>query len=117
MICRRQHHLLFIGQDHRLQHVHHLRDVCHTHPIAVLLKNVQINAGGDRIAQSVLLIERTQVAAWLRVVPVTPFVDHQPHALLRIILVHNRAVLLNELVHSQRPRECRMPLFLVKLCR
>src|SRR6185369_1467507 len=58
-----QHHLLAICQCHRLQHVHHLRDVGHLHSIRVVVENVEIDCSDDGIAHCVLLIEGAEVFA------------------------------------------------------
>jgi len=112
MISGRQHHLLAPGQDHGLQHVHHLRDVRHVHAIGVTMEDVEIDRSHDRIAQRVLLIEEAWFAPRLGIVPRAPFVDRKADLLLGIVLVHHRGILRDQVVHAQRALECRNPLVL-----
>lgn len=49
MIGGRQHHLVAIGQNDRLQHIHHLRDIGHLHPVVVPVEDV-LNVSAATIA-------------------------------------------------------------------
>ncbi len=91
-----------VGQDHGLQHVDHLGDVGHPHPVGVGLEDVEIDRRRDGVAQAVLLIEKGAVGARLGVEPNTPFVDGQTDPPSRIIFVHHRAVVADQPVHLQR---------------
>src|SRR5690606_37480333 len=51
-----QDHFFLVGENHRLQYVHRLRDVGHAHAIRVLVKNVEVDGRHQRVAQGVLLI-------------------------------------------------------------
>ena len=51
VIGRREQHLLAFSQDQCLQHVNRLRDVRHTHAIAMVVEDVQRYGRNQRIAQ------------------------------------------------------------------
>ena len=42
VVGRRKHHLLFVRDDHGLQHVDHLGDVGHAHAVRMTRKDVQV---------------------------------------------------------------------------
>ena len=100
VVGRCQHHLLAARQDHRLQHIDHLCDVCHVHALGVALENIQREPCDYRITQCVLLIE---IRRLLRVLgpPGTPFAEGQRDSLLRIVLVEDCGVALNHLVGAR----------------
>ncbi len=83
----------------------------------MFVEDVEVDGRHDRIAQRVLLVECAHIASGFRVVPRAPLVHHQPDALLRIVLVHDRAVLLDQLVNAQCAGERRMPFLFAELCR
>ena len=97
-----QRHLVPLGQHHSLQHVHRLGDVGHHHTVAMAYKGVQRQGGHQRVTHGVLLVEEAGVGARFHVVPGTPFVHNQPHAMLGIVTVHNLQVLFNDRLN--RPR-------------
>ena len=103
-IGRRLHHLGAVGQQHRLKHVHHLRDRRHLHAIGMMREDVEVQPGNDGVADAVLLHQEPGVAAGRGIVPGPPFVDDQPGLLGGIIFVHDRRMLRDELVHLQRVR-------------
>ena len=99
VIRRRADHLRAVGQDNRLQDVDHLRDIRHDHAVAVAVKDIQCQRRYHRVAHGVLLIEEARIRAGFAVEPRPPFVDNQPDAVLRIILVHNRQMTANGVIH------------------
>ncbi len=101
MIGRRQQHLGAIGKDHRLDDIHHLRDIGHAHPVGMAGEDVEIERGGNRIAQRILLAQEHEILA-LRAQPQTPFVDREPDLLARIIAVHDRLMLDDHVIHLER---------------
>ena len=90
VVGRRQNHLLLVGQDHRLQDVHHLRDIGHAHAVGMPGEDVQVQRSQDRVAHAVLLGQEARIGAGQRRVPGAPFIDHESDFLLRIVLVHHR---------------------------
>ena len=60
VIGRSKNHLLFVGHNHRLQHVDHLGDVGHAHPVGMTSEDIQIQRGENGIAQAVLLNQETR---------------------------------------------------------
>jgi hypothetical protein len=85
-----QQHLLFIGKNHRLDHVNHLSNVGHLHPIGMSMKDVQRDGRYFSVEQAILLIQKSKVRACFRVVPRTPFVDKQCDPFAGVISVDDR---------------------------
>ena len=102
VVRRREQHLFLVGEDHRLEHVHHLRDVGHRHAVGVGVKDVEVKRGQERVAQRVLLVEETGVGAGLDVGPDAPLVDDEADLLLGVVLVHDRRVFRDQLLHLER---------------
>ena len=90
-----------IGENHRLQHVHHLCDVGHFHALGVLVEDVQRERGYEGIAQGILLIEMAGNGAGLFIPPCAPFVDEQVDMAFGVFLIHNGNVLLDHLFNLQ----------------
>ncbi len=105
VVGRREDHLLLVRDDHRLQHVDHLRDVGHPHAVGMAGEDVQVERGQDGVAQAVLLDQEARVAAGQRRVPGAPLVDDQRDLLLRVVLVHDRRVRRDQAVHLERGLE------------
>ncbi len=105
MISGRQNHLRPFGQDHGLQDVDHLRNVGQAHAVGMTLENIEIERGDDGIAQRILLIQKSRLAARFRIVPSAPFVDGKGDLLRRIILIHHGAVLGDVIIHPERVRQ------------
>ena len=104
VIGRREHHVasvLLVGQYHRLEHVHNLRNVGHADAVGVPMEHVERQSGYEGIAQGVLLIEVAGDGARLLVPPCSPFVDQQRDLLLRVFLVHDGLVLLDDILNLQ----------------
>ena len=55
-----------------------------------------------RVALAVLLLEEALGAARRWRQPRAPLIDHQRDLLLRIVLIHDRAVRAEQIVHAQR---------------
>ena len=65
---------VFVGEDHRLQHVDDLGDVGHLHAVVVLVEDVEREAGEHGVAERVLLVEAVAGVARLDAIPGAPFV-------------------------------------------
>ena len=96
MIGGREHHVFTLGEDHGLQHVRQLGDVCHVYAAGVLVEGVEGERGHHRIAHGILLVEEAGIRALFHVVPGAPFVHHQAHAPFRIVTIHDRAVFFQQ---------------------
>ena len=77
-----------------------MRDVGHAHTVGVIVEDVQMQSGDNRVAQRILLIEKTGVRAGLDVVPHAPLADNQPDALARIVAIQNRGMAHDQRVHA-----------------
>ena len=98
----REHHLRAVGEDDGLQDVDGLGDVGHAHAVGVLVEQVQRQRGDHGVAHGVLLVEEAGVRAGLHVVPGAPLVHHERDALLRVVLVHDRAMAGEQRLHEER---------------
>ena len=100
----REHHVasvLRVGENHRLQHVHDLCDVGHAHAVTVAVEDIQRDGCHESIAHGVLLIEVSAHGARLLVPPGSPFVYQESDALLWVFLVHDVAMLLDDVLNLQ----------------
>ena len=102
------------GQDHGLQDVDGLGYVGHVNPVAVLVENIQVNGGHQRVAERVLLVEKARVRTGFYLIPGTPFVHNQPNFALRVVFVHHRAVAGEQFVHLECIAQHWEPLILAK---
>ena len=66
----------------------------------MLGEDVEVDRGDQRVAERILLAQEARVRARILGIPGAPFVDRQEDALLRIIFVHDRAVLGDQFVHA-----------------
>ena len=113
MIGRSEHHVataFLVGENHRLEHVHHLGYVGHAHAVGVLVEDVEHERGHHGIAHAVLLVEVAGYGAGLLVPPCAPFVNHQRDLLLWVGLVHDGAMLAHHIVHVEALVECEIVL-------
>ena len=117
VICRREKQPRPACEDQRLQHVDHLRDVCTAHAIGVVAENVERDRSDERVTQRVLLVQEAGVGSGLDVVPHPPFADDERDALARIVLVHDRRVTRDQLLHSEGSFHGEEPLLLAELGR
>ena len=109
------HHTRTIGQNHGLKDIDHLRDTSHSDTVRVLVENVQRQGRNQCISHGILLIEEARVCTRLHIEPVAPFVDDHADLFIRIILIHDRTVSLDQLFHFICLGESLIPLSLVKL--
>ena len=56
MICGSFHQLLALGKQKRLKHINCLSKVCHYHPVAVAIEDIQVAGCHDSVTHGVLLI-------------------------------------------------------------
>ena len=82
----------------------------------MLIEYVEVDAGDERISDRILLIEEAGVGSFFNVIPSTPFVDHETDPAVRVISVHDRRVLLNELFHIKCLGKSHVPLFVIEAC-
>ena len=101
VIGRSQDHLLFVRDDHCLQHIDHLCDVSAAYAIGMASEDVKVQGREDGVAQAVLLDQKSWIAARKWRVPASPFVNKERYLLVGVILVHDRRVLADETFHLQ----------------
>ena len=77
---------LGVGEDHRLEHVYHLGDVCHLDAVGVTVEHIECEGCHESIAHTVLLIEVTLDGSWFLIPPGSPFIYEQTDLLLRVSL-------------------------------
>ena len=65
----------------------------------MLVENVQGKAGYQCIPHGILLIKETRIGSRLHIKPAAPFIDHHADLFLRIIAVHDIAMLFDQLFH------------------
>ncbi|MOA09888.1 hypothetical protein D3C78_1297490 [compost metagenome] len=94
-------HAVAFCQHHCLKHIHDLSDICHLHPFAVFVENVQINASNQCIAKRILLIQESRITSRLYVIPAAPFIYDESDFIFRIIFIHNFRMLYNQFFHMQ----------------
>ena len=94
-----------------------LRDVRHTYSVAVLVKDVEVNARNKSVTDRVLLVEESGVCAFLDIIPAPPLVNHKCEYLPRIVFVHDVRVLRDDLVHLECLKERDVPLFIGEIGR
>ncbi len=109
------HHLLALGKDHCLKYVHHLGDICHLHPVTVLVEQVQIDACHQCVPHGILLIQEAGIGAGLHIIPGAPLIHDHADLLFRIILIHNGAMSLDQLIHLQGRLQSAVPVLLIKV--
>ena len=105
--------LVFVGEQNRVQHVHHLRDVAHVQLLGLAIENVQAEPGGHGAAHGFLL---PQAAVTLLVfgghaIPHAPLIQKQPDAAIRIVAVEQIALLDNRLLDAREGIELRVHRF------
>ena len=88
---------LLIGEDHRLEHVDHLGDVSHLHAIGVFVEHIQREGCHESIAEGILLIEVTGNRARLLIPPCAPLINEQAYLVIRVCLIHDGLMLLDDL--------------------
>nr|GEU28270.1 hypothetical protein [Tanacetum cinerariifolium] len=101
----RQQHLVLVGQDHRLQHVDHLRDIGHAHAVGMVMEDVEVERRHHRVAQRVLLVQEACIGALLHVVPGAPFVDQEAQFFLGVVAVQDFDVLFDHAVDPEGVRQ------------
>ena len=118
MVGRGEHHVArthLVGQYHRLQHVDHLCDVGHLHAVGMAVEHVERQGCHEGIAQGVLLIQVPRDGAGLLVPPGAPFVHQQVYLVLRVGLIHDGLVLLDDFLYLQTLGQCPVVLLVVEL--
>lgn len=92
---------LGVGKNHRLQHIDHLCDVSHAHPVGVAVEDIERQRSHKGVAHGVLLVEVAFYGAGFLVPPCSPFIYEQPYLLLRVFLVHDLRVALNHVFYLE----------------
>ena len=87
-----------VSQNHGLQHVHDLRNVCHYHAVGIFMEDIERQCGYHGIAHGILLIEVSVDSSWFFIPPCSPFVNEQANPLSWIFLVHNGTVFLDDIL-------------------
>ena len=98
----RQDHLVALGQQHCLQHIDELRDVCHDDGIAMVVEDVQVDRRHQGVPHRVLLVEEPGVGSRLDIVPGAPLVDAQTDGPALGKAADNAAVVFHQFLHPQR---------------
>ena len=118
MVGRGKHHVacaFLVGENHRLEHVHHLSDIGHLYAVGVFVEHVEAQRGYEGIAECVLLIQVTGDGAGLLVPPGAPLINEQTDGVLRVFLVHDGLVLLDDLLNLQTLAQSPVILVVVEL--
>ena len=111
-----QDHISSICKNHGLEHIYDLRKVCHFYSVAVFVENIQSDTCNQGISHCILLIQESRICAWFYCVPCTPFINDHTDFLLRIILIHNVSVTLDQCFHKERFVQALIPYFVIKIC-
>jgi len=114
VIRGREEIFILVRDDHGLQHVDHLRDIRHAHPVRVGMENIEVQGGDERIAQAVLLEQEARVGARLHVVPGAPFIDVQARLFRGIVLVDGGEIVLDQAIDAQGAAQGGNPLVFAK---
>ena len=97
-----------------MQNVDNLSDIRHAYAVDILMENIERKGGYKSIAQRVLL---EKLRTGLGFPPCAPLVDHKPHPLLRIVLVHNGDVCLDRVLDVETLAYRPVIIFVIELCR
>ena len=114
---RRPEHPGPVREDDRLKNIDHLGDAGHLHSVRMLVEEVQVNAGHQCVAHGILLIQEARIGAGFHRKPGAPFVHDHAQLLFRIILIHDSAVHIDQVLHVKCFGQCLVPGLLIKLCR
>ena len=87
-----------LGQDHCLQDIDHLGNICHSNTVTVLVKNIQRGSGDNGIPHGVLLIQECRIRARLYIIPGTPFIHKQVNIVVWIVFIHDRQMLFDNIL-------------------
>lgn len=104
MIGRSQNHVtgsLGVGENHRLEHVDHLSDVCHLDAVSMAMEDIEREGCHESIAHGVLLIEVALDGSWFLIPPGSPFIYEKTNLLLWVSLVHDGFVLLDDILNAE----------------
>ena len=88
-------------EQYGLEHIDCLGQICHFHPVTMLIKYVEIYSCNKGITHGTLLIQKSRIGTRLAVKPGTPFVYDHTDIFIRIILIHDRPMTLDQLFHEQ----------------
>ena len=110
-------HLRAVGQDDRLQYIDKLCDIRHLHAVRMLVEDVEVDTCYECVTHRILLIQKSRICARLYRKPGAPLIDNQAYLLLRIILIHDRTVTVDQCLHIQCLRKSLVPCLLVEVGR
>ena len=115
MIRRSFDQLFPLGQDHRLQNIDHLCDICHLDAVAVFVEKIQVDPCDQCVTHGILLIQKSRICSRLYIIPGTPLIHDHADLFVRVILIHNGAVAADQLFHIHRLFHGLIPVFFRKL--
>ena len=81
-----------------MQDVYHLGDISHLEAIGVLVEYIQCQGGDDSVPHGILLEKMAGIGPRLHIVPCAPLIQEQVDPVVGIIKIHNRLVVLDDLV-------------------
>ena len=114
MIGRSFDHFLTLCQDHRLQNIDHLCDICHLDAVAVFVEEIQVDTCNQCVTHGILLIQKSRIRSRLYIIPGTPLVHDHADLFIRIVLIHNGTVTADQLFHVHRLFHGLIPVFFRK---
>ena len=90
-----------VGEDHRLEYVDDLCDIRHLHTVGMTMEDIERQGSDESVTQGVLLIEVSGDCPRLFVPPCSPLIDEQSYRILRVFLIHDSLVLLDDFLNLQ----------------
>ena len=70
------------------------------------MENVEAEGGDKSITQCILLVQMSGIGTRFSVPPSSPFVKHKSHVLLRVVFIHNGAMLLDDIFYFAAFAQC-----------
>ena len=115
IISGSQHHIFTFCQDHGLQYIYYLGNICHFQTVGVFVEDIEAKRGNESVTQCILLVKMSWDSAGFFIPPGTPLIEHEGYALFRIIFVHDGAVLFDNVFYLTALTHCPVIVVFVEL--
>ena len=116
MVCRCKYHLIIFCQDHSLQNIYRLCQVCHLNPVGMMVEDIKMYRCRNGIPETVLLVQESRICSRFHFEPVAPFINHNSFCITWIISVHYSLMAFDYPIHFIIETEGLEPVFFAKVC-
>ena len=89
------------SQDHCLEYVYYLGDVCHRDAVTVTVEDIQVQCRYHGIPHRILLIQESRIRPLFYLEPGAPLVHDQFNLVLRIVFAHDLQMAVDHLLNAQ----------------